>query len=659
MRTKVTLVLLFLNVALFFVIFQFERSWRTESVAREVRKRVLGAEAADIRSLDVESAVPGGSFSLERRADEWFLTKPISWRANPNAVSRIVSDLEFLEHDASFSVPAVVKNGQSLADYGLAPPRLTVTFTSGGRDTTGGTPVTTRLRIGEATKVGRRLYLLSPDGARIHVVGRELADDLSVPLEQLRAETVLTIPVYEARALNVQTTPPSGVRVIVQRDGARWSFYTPIAARASKDAIELAISNLGSLRVKSFLAPNAPVPPALQLQVEIVGNTRYETLFIGAQAPGQAGPDAHPYYAQLEDSSKPMDRSPWFIVDIPDREPKSPDEAKSLLVSLRDAQESLRDRHVLDVDPSLVTMIALKAPNQPDLTLQRLDPDTARAAPASEARWQILIPGDGSQGPTTLPADRGAVQRLLDRFVLLSAEQFVSDAPQESDLDNWGFNRPQLTIAITQQPSAQPASPAAPPASPLTLEIGRSTKRDDPYAYAMLANARSVYAVDPQILKDTPVAPREWRDRLVASLPGPARVTGLEIDDLRENKPVVRWDASSGAAPAAVRVVLDGMRQMRAARFVGDGFADKVTVAGEERPWRYRLQATVALPGAGASEQTGTRTILIAERSGGAEQIAGSEEFGTVFVLEQPMIDALWTLIYGSRDPGLPPAKNG
>ena len=116
MRTKVTLVLLFLNVALFFVIFQFERSWRTESVAREVRKRVLGAEAADIRSLDVESAVPGGSFSLERRADEWFLTKPISWRANPNAVSRIVSDLEFLEHDASFSVPAVVKNGQSLAD---------------------------------------------------------------------------------------------------------------------------------------------------------------------------------------------------------------------------------------------------------------------------------------------------------------------------------------------------------------------------------------------------------------------------------------------------------------------------------------------------------------------------------------------------------------
>jgi len=652
MRTKVTLVLLFLNVALFFVIFQFERSWRTESVAREVRKRVLGAEAADIRSLDVESALPGGSFSLERRGEEWFLTKPIAWRANPNAVNRIVSDLEFLEHDTSFSVPAVVKNGQSLADYGLAQPKLTVTFTSGGPDTTGAAPVTTRLAIGEATKVGQRLYLLSPDGARIHVVGRELADSLSVPIEQLRAETVLTIPVYEARALNVQTAPPSGVRVIVQRDGARWSFYTPIAARASKDAIELAINNLDSLSVKGFLAPNAPVPPAAQLQVTIEGNTRYETLFIGVQAPGKSAPGTHPYYAQLEDSSKPMDRSPWFTVEIPDEAPDS------LLGSLRDALERLRDRRVLDVDPSLATMITLKAPNQPDLTLQRLDPDTARAAPASEARWQILLPGDGGQGPATLPADRAAVQRLLDRIALLSAERFMSDAPQESDLENWGFNRPERTVTITQQPAAQPASRAAPAAAPLTLEIGRPAQRDDRYVYAMMANARSVYAVDPQILRDTPVAPREWRDRLVFSLPGPARITGLEIDDLRDGKPVARWDASSGAAPREVQAVLDGLRQVRAARFVGDGYADRVTVAGEEGPWRYRLQATVALPGAGASEQTGTRAIMLAERSGGAEQIAGSAEFGAVFVLEQPMIDALWTLIYGSRDPGLHPARN-
>ncbi len=53
MRSKVTLVLLFLNVALFFFIFYFERDWRIERASREARRRVLGAEAADIRDLEV------------------------------------------------------------------------------------------------------------------------------------------------------------------------------------------------------------------------------------------------------------------------------------------------------------------------------------------------------------------------------------------------------------------------------------------------------------------------------------------------------------------------------------------------------------------------------------------------------------------------------
>ena len=50
MRTKVTLVLVFLNVALFFFIFKFERGWRTERASLEARRRVLGPESADIRT---------------------------------------------------------------------------------------------------------------------------------------------------------------------------------------------------------------------------------------------------------------------------------------------------------------------------------------------------------------------------------------------------------------------------------------------------------------------------------------------------------------------------------------------------------------------------------------------------------------------------------
>ena len=80
-----------------------------------------------------------------------------------------------------------------------------------------------------------------------------------------------------------------------------------------------------------------------------------------------------------------------------------------------------------------------------------------------------------------------------------------------------------------------------------------------------------------------------------------------------------------------------------------------MTVAGDDRPWSYKLEATVSLPGGTGGEQTSARTILFSERVGGAQQLAGSKEFDAVFEIEQTLLDALWTLTYGPRDPGAPP----
>ena len=50
---------------------------------------------------------------------------------------------------------------------------------------------------------------------------------------------------------------------------------------------------------------------------------------------------------------------------------------------------------------------------------------------------------------------------------------------------------------------------------------------------------------------------------------------------------------------------------------------------------------------------------LLTDGVDGTRQLAGSREFNAVFELEQPFVDALWSLIYGPRDPGPPaaPAK--
>ena len=78
-----------------------------------------------------------------------------------------------------------------------------------------------------------------------------------------------------------------------------------------------------------------------------------------------------------------------------------------------------------------------------------------------------------------------------------------------------------------------------------------------------------------------------------------------------------------------------------------------MTLAGQEHPWKYRLEAIVSL-GGGATAQTSTMTLFLTERLGGNTQYAGSHDPEAVWELEQPFIDALQPLTY-TRDPGPTP----
>jgi hypothetical protein len=647
MRTKVTLILVFLNVALFFFIFKFERGWRTDAASLEARRRVLGAETADIRSLRISG--PGvTTVNLVRTGDNWALTEPIEWPANPHAVSRIINELQFLEHETSFKVADLARNNQSLADYGLAQPKLTVAFTSGGSAGPDGAPPREPvvLRLGDETKVGNRLYVLSPDGTRIHVVSQSLIRSLSLSLDELRADTVFTIPVFEARSLNLQNA--ANLRVRIRRDGNRWTFESPIVARASKIGVELTINALNALRVDTFVpkgSANSDPSATPSLRITLEGNNRRETLILGrpvgaqtapadddAAAPsadgptGNAGADVR-FYAMLEG------KATLFTVTLPG----------ALINALRNAQEVLRETRILDFDPGAVTAISLQAPNQPPLTLQRLE---TGAQPADNlSTWQI-VSRTAQQGPQTQPADSDAVQQLLKKLSLLAAQKFVSDAPSDADLETWGFNRPEREVTLTLGSGAN--------ATTLTLQIG-VTSGPDSHTYARLGSTRFVYLVDAGILEATAVSPLDYRDRLLRELPAAARISELSVTDLSTNSVVFDQKLpDTGPKPGTpAHVVVDQLRKLHAKHFVQDGFPSSVVAGGEERLWRYRLDATIVLPGGNGAQQE-VMKLFFTQRVGGAQQLAGSSEFGAVFEVEQPLLDAMWQLTYGDKDPGAP-----
>jgi hypothetical protein len=639
MRTKVTLILVFLNVALFFFIFKFERGWRTEQASLESRRRVLGAETADISTLHI--AGPGISpVNLIRQGDNWSLTEPIEWPANPHAVSRIINELQFLEHETSFSVADLAKNNQSLADYGLEQPRLTLTFTTGtkttGEESTTATSYT--LKIGDETKVGNRLYILSPDDSRVHVVNLSLVRSLSLPIEDLRADTIFTIPGFETRSLNLQNA--TNLRVRIRREGSnRWAFEAPIIARASKTAVELSINALNALRVRSFAkAGTGEANPASNptMRITLEGNNRRETLILGSEIGTTAIPDAATDSTvspgtrpDIEFNAMLEGKSTLFTVSLP----------AALVDALRNAQESLREPKVLDIDAATVSAIVLAAPNQPGLTIQQLETNVTGNT------WQI-VRRDTQEGPQTQPADSKMVEQLIEQLRQLSALQFVSDAPSEADLENWGFNRPEREIVLTLGTGSN--------ARTVKLQIGVSSNRDGK-TYARLGDARFVYLVDSAVLEQTSPSPLAYRQRLLHELPAAARITHLDLKDLQTNATVLDKDLPVDAEAAEpIKTLINQLRSLRAQRFVQDGFSTNVLLSGIERPWRYQLDARITLPG-GTGEQTETMTLFFTERLGGNVQYAGSDEIAAVFEIEQPLLDALWTLTYGDKDPGPPP----
>lgn len=648
MRTKVTLFLLFLNVALFFFIFRFEREWRTEQAALESRRRVLGPEAANIQSLEITGPGLAAPVRLERRDDAWSLASPLEWPANPHAVLRIANELKFLEHEASFAVADLAANSQSLADYGLEQPQLTVAFRSGGAS------APQSLRIGAETPVGNRVYVLSPDGRRIHVVGRSLLDSLRLTTDELRASTFFSIPFFEVRSLTLQTAAPANLRIRVRRgEGDRWSFENPITARASRTAVQLTINGLNALETRRYLGVERSSPEladraglgAGALRVTLEGNNRRETLLLGTEIGpvpvADGGPPHREFYAKLED------RSAVFSVAVPD----------ALVATLRNAQVELRERRILDLEGRTVTALILAAPGRPELTLERLE-----AAGAAAPGWQMIVRQGAGAGPQTLPADRETVERLLQHLQVLETREFLSDAPSGLDLENWGLTRPErvVTLALAGAPGV--------PSSSLVLHLGVASEREG-RAYAKLASQDFVYLVDPGILGAVPVVPRIYRERLLRELPPGARIAGIALLNLPDRSPVYArqlangetWEQALAAEPAerraAVETLLTQLRTLRAKSFVRDEFAPTVPVAGEDRPWRYQLDATLALVGGDGAQQS-VSTLFFSERAGGATQFAGAPDLqgGVIFEAEQALLDALWTLTYGPRDPG-PPAN--
>ncbi len=650
MRTKVTLALLFLNVALFAIIYWIGD---IERVAPNPTT-LIGTDTANLQSLDLTIAPTATNpaeqkIRIDHRPDgTWHLAAPYDWPANTFAIKRIIDELNFLRPETTFAVADLPKTNQTLADYGLEKPSLTLVVTPAAP-----APAAT-LRIGNATLSGGNLYVLSPDGTQIHVVKKSLAESLGIGLAQLRSDQLFTIEPFEARAFNLESSTLAALRI--RRDTSQtadtslsgsWLIETPINTRANSRATQLVITQLNQLRVSTFLSPEQSnqsrsllSSPALRLTLE--GNNRRETLLIGpALNPQPPPPEPTPGISVVEEiepattyTAKLEDKATLFTVALPN----------SLLATLSKAQDNLRDPHILAFDPAQLITLTLSGPSHPDpITLQRLE--TNAKTPAS---WQLVR--NSANGLENTPADSEVIRTLIEKLSQLTAEKFVTDAPSGAEKETYGFNRPEREIALTL------TTPTGP--NTLVLQIGRHSITQT--FYAKRAHQDYIYLVPPSTPDTFPLSPLAYRERTFRILPTATQITALKITRLGSAETVAYETPIPASAdlPAAQRAALDALaaqlRTLRAQSIVANTFTPTLEITpGEKTPWTYRLDATLVTENIPTPQ---TLTLLLSDRIGGSTQYVGSPEHLVTYIPEQPVIDALFTLLYGPRDPGPPPA---
>ena len=630
MRFKFTIFLLALNIIAFGMIAylnyqakQVEPS--TGGLSRQIGRELIDADRIELHGRGIETPR-----ILERKGSTWHLIEPMQWSANYFAINRILNQLQFLEEEASFSVDEIEKTGQSLADYGLENPLLKIVIAEGDE--------TISLSIGTLTEIGNNVYFLGPDAREIFVVNRQVIDSLLVDLNDLRAREIFDIPVFEVDALGLQirsgnTADGSSLKVRLARNDGAWIFEAPLAAKANPALVNNTVNTLTAAKVRRFLETEEadPIVQGLEtpfMQVTIYGNKRRQTLIVGNLDPDSQG--APQYFAKLEDNpaiftvlARPFD-------------------------ALREAQEALRERNFMNFDSSMLSTINISE-NGRKIRLQKLE--------TGENDWQVL---ESKGGDEIQPyrADPAIMDSLIKDLSSLRAKGFTADAPSTSDIESYGFNNPRRVVTLSFSEG-----------DPLTLMLAYpENSRDALYAKTNLADF--IFKVERSAtLRMIPLNTPYYRNRTLDILPAAARISALQLTNLQTGEAIFDYALGQENIPwndlieefdanhaEHVPVLLGAIRKFEVKSYLLDSYAEAYPVDAEKSlPWRFRLSATIQLPG-DETDRTETREYVFTDRLSGTVQVAGSKQYNTIFEIPQSLLDALYEL---TEDMEIPPEMKG
>lgn len=603
MRLKLIITLLFLNGLVFYAIHYFKHQPTHEIVSQNL----LGNVVKDIDRIEVCIKGETQVRSFERIDNEWMITKPMSWPANLFAIQRIITQLQFLSPEVTFSLKEIERSGQNLEDYGLKDPNMTLTFWSGFHKS--------ELHIGKATNLGNRVYVLSPNKDDILVIKESLLESLTTDLKDLRNSQLFNIPIFELNTLTAQLLSPYNLKIRLTRKGESWAFEAPFEADANSTLVNDAINQLTSINAKRFITDKdakANITGLLhpKMKVTLVGNNRKQTLLIGNIDKEDASENT--YYAQLEN------RPTIFTVSA------------APFLALQGAQEALREKHFINLDPTKIKNITISQSGSA-VNLHKLESGV----------WKVLTK-DEKGNLNSIAADNEVVTRLIEKIRKLEAVSFLSDAPSAATLNQFGLEEPQRLIQIVSTDDEQ------------ELLIG-NVNDETGHLYAKMKNSPFIYEVQANILAEVPVSVLHYQDRLLNQLPNGAIIESMKLTFIPKDKILFErslhgtnsnWEklleSESPDKRTALLAMIHGAYEFKVKDYLQKQFTQSVKLdKNSTLPWVYKLELRVLLPG-GEHNEKKSLEYYFTKRLSGSLQIGGSPSRDSIFKLNQDWVDNLF-----------------
>ena len=235
-RTGSTLILLVIALGLGGYLYFFESERPVADP--DAKTPVFNYDAAKINQVEIKSS--GGDVTALRKGanDTWTIVKPVDAPADRNSISDVVTNLSKLDEQR-----VVDENAADLKTYGLAEPRVDVTFHVDGEKEP------KRILLGEETPASSGTYAKLPNSNRVFLVDTALQAAVDKPTFDFRDKAALSFDQTKVTSLELVSASQT---IRLEKSENEWKLVKPVQAPADFVSVNGVLGQLQSAQMTAL-----------------------------------------------------------------------------------------------------------------------------------------------------------------------------------------------------------------------------------------------------------------------------------------------------------------------------------------------------------------------------------------------------------------------